>query len=75
VTVFIKHSVKEAVFLGSRVMVMMSPRPGRIVLDRSAVLATTDSTVSPEELRALPEFVDLTNEVREAIQDKHAAAS
>ncbi len=69
--VFITHSVDEAVFLGSRVMVM-SPRPGRVVLDRSAVLSTSDRTLSPEELRALPEFVDLTNEVREAIQESHA---
>lgn len=72
--VFITHSVDEAVFLGSRVMVM-SPRPGRIVLDRSAAFSTTDRTISPDELRALPEFVDLTNEVREAIHETHAAAS
>ena len=38
-------------------------------------VSTTDSTVSPEELRALREFVDLTNEVREAIQETHATAS
>lgn len=64
---FITHSVDEAVFLGSRVMVM-SPRPGRIVLDESAVFATDDHTPDPEEIRALPAYVDLRERVRAAIQ-------
>ena len=65
---FITHSVEEAVFLGSRVLVM-SPRPGEIVLD-------VESDVSPEgvpvsELRSQPEFIKLRDQVRDAIQHSH----
>ncbi len=68
--VFITHSVDEAVFLGSRVMVM-SPRPGRIVLDRSASFSPPDAPVAPERIRSMPEFVEVADEVRRAI---HAPA-
>jgi len=70
---FITHSVDEAVFLGSRVLVM-SPRPGRIVLDAPAVFTDHGARVPADEIRALPEFVALCEEVRSAIQAPTVAA-
>nr|WP_227467771.1 ABC transporter ATP-binding protein [Nocardioides lijunqiniae] len=71
---FITHSVDEAVFLGSRVLVM-SPRPGRIVLDEPAVFGRPGEKVPPSEIRALPEFVALRERVRVAIQTEPAVSA
>jgi taurine transport system ATP-binding protein len=57
--VFITHSVEEAVYLGTRVVVM-SPRPGRIVFDERSPVDGERT----DELRAAPEFVAFRQRVR-----------
>ena len=66
---FITHSVEESVYLGTRVMVM-SPRPGRIVFDEPSPFSRMNTTV--HEARAMPEFVELERRVSEAIHAGHA---
>lgn len=64
--VFVTHSIAEAVYLSTKIVVM-SPRPGRIV-------KVIDSTLPDERhlgLRDTPEFVALAHEVREALADGH----
>ena len=63
--IFITHGVEEAVALGSRVIVM-SHRPGRIVLDETFDFAASDTPL--DELRSSPRFVDAARRVREAIE-------
>jgi NitT/TauT family transport system ATP-binding protein len=56
---FITHSIAEAVFLSDRVLVM-SGRPGRVIMDRSVDLPrprTLDTLASPR-------FIELCNELR-----------
>ncbi|GAA1610426.1 ABC transporter ATP-binding protein [Actinoplanes couchii] len=66
-SVFVTHSVDEAVFLGSRVVVL-TPRPGRIALDLKVGLPR--SGIAADELRGLPEFAALRAEVGHAIRDR-----
>ena len=64
--VFVTHSIAEAVYLSTRIVVM-SPRPGRIV-------RVIDSTLPDERhlgLRDSPEFMDMAHQVREALADGH----
>jgi len=56
---FITHGIEEAVYLGSRVVVM-SPRPGRIVADIPVPFA---SAPHDRSLRADPDFVALREQV------------
>lgn len=62
---FITHSVEEAVFLGTRVLVLSS-RPGRIVFDERPPFDPADRT---DALRGDPAFVAFREQVRAAIRD------
>ncbi len=64
--VFVTHSIPEAVFLSSRIVVM-SPRPGRIV-DVIESSLPHDRTL---EIRDTPEFADISHRVRMALHDGH----
>ena len=55
-SVFVTHSADEAVFLGSRIIVLTA-RPGRIALDLRVDLPR--SRVDPDELRGSPEYAEL----------------
>jgi NitT/TauT family transport system ATP-binding protein len=63
---FVTHSISEAVFLSTRVVVM-SPRPGRIVAD---VEVPFDYPRDPR-LRYDVRFADLAGQVSEALKDAH----
>ena len=64
--VFVTHSIAEAVYLSTNIVVM-SPRPGRIV-------KVIDSPLPDERhlgLRDTQAFMDVAHEVREALADGH----
>jgi NitT/TauT family transport system ATP-binding protein len=64
--VFVTHSISEAVFLSSRIVVM-SPRPGRII-------EVIDNDLPGErslEIRDTPEFLAVAHRVREALRAGH----
>jgi NitT/TauT family transport system ATP-binding protein len=65
--VFVTHSIAEAVFLSSRIVVM-SPRPGRIidVIDNSLPGKRT------LDIRDSPEFLAVAHRVREALHAGHS---
>lgn len=63
---FVTHSIPEAVYLSTRIVVM-SPRPGRIT-------KVIDSPLPPErplDIRDSPEFIALAHEVREGLREGH----
>lgn len=64
--VFVTHSIAEAVFLSTRVVVM-SPRPGRISNVISIDLPQPRGAATREE----PRFFELVTEVREALHLGH----
>jgi taurine transport system ATP-binding protein len=65
---FITHSVEEAIFLGSRVIVM-SARPGRIVFDEQVRFSQEVGQRLGAELRTLPEFIALRDKVSRKIYE------
>jgi NitT/TauT family transport system ATP-binding protein len=64
---FITHSISEAVFLSTRVLVM-SARPGRIV----AEFAVPFGYPRQPDLRFEPEFAKLSGEISHALRGAHA---
>jgi taurine transport system ATP-binding protein len=64
-SVFVTHSVDEAVFLGSRIIVL-TKRPGQIALDLTVNLPRTG--VAPDELRALPDYASARSAVAHAVR-------
>ncbi len=70
--VFVTHSVDEAIFLGSRVVVLTA-RPGRIALDLPVGLPRTG--LSADELRGLPDYAALRAQIGHAVRAAAADSS
>ncbi|MDJ0684841.1 MAG: ABC transporter ATP-binding protein [Alphaproteobacteria bacterium] len=64
--VFVTHSIPEAVFLSTRIVVM-SPRPGRII-DVIECGFPRDRTL---DIRETPEFLEIAHRVREGLRAGH----
>ncbi|MFQ6146334.1 ABC transporter ATP-binding protein [Streptomyces seoulensis] len=69
-TVFVTHSAEEAVFLGSRIVVL-TKGPGTVALDLPIDLPRGD--VDAEELRGSREFAELRARVAHAVKTAAAA--
>lgn len=67
--VFVTHSIPEAVFLSTRVVVM-SPRPGRI----SDVIEIDVPQPRNEDTRESPAYYEKVTEVREALRRQESAS-
>ena len=65
--VFVTHSIPEAVFLSSKIVVM-SPRPGRII----DVIETNLPANRTLDIRETPEFLKIAHRVREGLKAGHS---
>jgi NitT/TauT family transport system ATP-binding protein len=65
--VFVTHSIPEAVFLSTRIVVM-SPRPGRI----HDIVDCDLGPDRPLEIRETPEFLKIAQRVRDGLRAGHA---
>ena len=65
--VFVTHSIPEAVFLSTKIVVM-SPRPGKIH-DIIECNFPRDRTL---DIRETPEFIDVANRVRQGLREGHS---
>lgn len=63
---FVTHSIPEAVYLSTKIVVM-SPRPGRI----TEVIESTLPDERPLDIRDTPEFMALSHRVREGLRGGH----
>ena len=64
---FVTHSIPEAVYLSTRIVVM-SPRPGRV----TDVIESTLPRERPLEIRETPEFLEIAHRVREGLRAGHS---
>jgi NitT/TauT family transport system ATP-binding protein len=64
---FVTHSIPEAVYLSTRIVVM-SPRPGRI----TDVIESPLPRERPLDMRDSREFLDIAHRVREGLRAGHA---
>ena len=65
---FVTHSIPEAVFLSTKIVVM-SPRPGRI----TDVIESSLSVDRPLEIRDSNEFIEIAQRVREGLRAGHGS--
>jgi NitT/TauT family transport system ATP-binding protein len=65
--VFVTHSIPEAVFLSTKIVVM-SPRPGRII----DVIETKLPRNRTLDIRETPEFLQIAQRVREGLKAGHS---
>jgi NitT/TauT family transport system ATP-binding protein len=65
---FVTHSIPEAVFLSTKIVVM-SPRPGRIIDIIDASVLGSDRRL---EVRETPEFLKIAHRVREGLRAGHS---
>ncbi len=63
---FVTHSIPEAVYLSTRIVVM-SPRPGRI----TDIIDSPLPRERPLEIRDSPEFIEIAHRVREGLRAGH----
>ena len=64
---FVTHSIPEAVYLSTKIVVM-SPRPGRI----TDVIDSPLPADRPLDLRETPEFLEVAHRVREGLRAGHS---
>ncbi|MEO0624036.1 MAG: ABC transporter ATP-binding protein [Pseudomonadota bacterium] len=64
---FVTHSIPEAVYLSTRIVVM-SPRPGRII----DVIDSTLPAERPLDIRESPEFLAIARRVRDGLRAGHS---
>ena len=60
---FVTHSIPEAVYLSTKIVVM-SPRPGRII----DVIESTLPSARPLDIRDSSEFISISQRVREGLR-------
>jgi NitT/TauT family transport system ATP-binding protein len=64
---FVTHSIPEAVYLSTRIVVM-SPRPGRVI----DVIESTLPKERPLDIRETPEFLAIAARVRDGLRAGHS---